>query len=441
MKRFLFLLLAICTLGLIAGCAQSTPSSESPQTTLPCQFKSAALEDYTIVYSAGNPHYAELANGLADHILEKYDQFLPVAQDADTPPAAYEIIIGDTNRSEAQGSIMEYSVTVEDGKLQIHAGGAFSAQQAIDYLCEQVFNGQEFTLDPGQYYQTSFLTDLQEITQGTTARIMSANVLADAFADSSYEKASYRAEIFAGMLLRYTPDVIGLQETDENWNTVLDGYLEKLESMHGISYARHLATFEDKVNYTSLLYRKDKFQPDDSGVNVFNWWNDASFHHNYHMRNISWAQFSSVSNPEETFIVANTHWSYRTEHANGNTHLAGSNTPIEANELREQCKNETNTFLSSLRQDYPQCPIILTGDFNTSLPFFTESGWTPTGFNIISQEAQETGKSISMVPDSDHFDHLFGTGSYHINLFGFFRDGNQHPLLTDHPFVYADFTF
>ena len=437
MKRCLFALLIAITIAL-TGCGSQTPATGN---NTPEGFQSCDLQNYVIVYGAGNPDYANLANRLADHILERYDVFLNIVQDTDAPSAQYAILLGDTSHSQRQSKIMEYSVTVNGGQFQICAGGSFSAEQAINYLCEQVFTGQEFTLENGEYYQTSFLTTSQELSDNTTVRIMSANVLADAFADSSYEKAHYRAEIFAGMLLSYTPDVLGLQETDENWNSILDAYLTKIENIYGLSYTRHLATYQDKVNYTSLLYRSDKFQVETSDVQVFNWWVDPSFHHNYHMRNISWAQFSSLENPDTRFILANTHWSYRTEHANGSTYLSGSNAPIAVDELRMQCKDETNAFLSSLMQTYPDMPILLTGDFNTSLPFFTESGWTPTSFRVISEEAQANNKAISRVPTSGHFDHIFGAGNYSINLYGFFNDTNDHQLLTDHPFVYADLNF
>jgi endonuclease/exonuclease/phosphatase family metal-dependent hydrolase len=285
------------------------------------------------------------------------------------------------------------------------------------------------------------LTKAYPLAENTTARIMTANILADAFADSSYNKASYRAEIFAGMLVAYTPDVIGLQEVDESWNQAIDDYLARLQSAHGITYSRHLATYEGKVNYTSLLYRSDKFKVEDSGVNPFTWWTDRSFNHNYHMRNISWAQFSSLADAGKKFIVANTHWSYRTEHADGKTYLANSATPIAANELREQCKNETNNFMSKLKQTYSGMPIFLTGDFNTSLSFFTQSGWTPTAFRIISEEAKTNGTSLSTVPVSGHYDHLFGTGNYTVRHYAFFTDTDYHNLLTDHPFAYADLAF
>ena len=435
-KTFLVFLVVLTVLCFAAGCGQKTPSDESGAvSTGPYQFRSDELANYVIVYSDENPDYFDLAYRLNEQIYTKYGKILNVIRSSNATPSQYEILLGDTGR------VMEYSVTVQDGKFRIHVGGSFSAEKAIDFLCQQVFNGQEFVLDSGEYYQTSFLTASQEITEDATARIMSANILADAFADSSYKEAHYRAEIFAGMLVSYTPDVLGIQEADENWNNVLDTYLKKIQKSHGITYERLLASYENKVNYSSLLYRSDKFKAETSDLSVFSWWTNKAFNHNYHMRNVSWARFSALDAPEKTFLVANTHWSYRTEHANGQTYLFGSNTPIAVNELRTQCKDETNRILSTLRQENPGVPIFLTGDFNTSLPFFTDSGWTPAAFRLISEEALNSGTSISLVPSSGHFDHLFGTGNYTIKHFAFFNNTNQHSLLTDHPFVYADLAF
>ena len=434
MKKTIFILLALLILvgiGLFAGCTQADTY----------QFKSSELENYVIVYAEENPDYFELANQLADRIYEKYGKTLTTLPDTIATPTKYEILLGDTVHDNRHSKVMEYSVTVADGKFKINVGGSFSAEKAVEFLCKNVFNGKELSLDCGEHYQKNLMTKRYDVTEGTTARIMSANILADAFADTSYNKAYYRAEIFAGMLVASTPDVVGLQEVDKAWDEVLDSYLVRIQNAYGITYSRYLTNHQDQLNYTSFLYRSDKLQAESSGVNVFDWWTDSTFGHDYHMRNVSWVQFSSLENKNETFIVANTHWSYRTEHADGKTYLTGSRKPIATDELREQCKNETNTFLSQLRQNYPEVPVLVTGDFNTSLSLFTQSGWTPTGFQLISEEAKRNGTSESDVPISGHFDHLFGAGNYTIKKFALLREDNQLSLLTDHPCVYADFTF
>ena len=421
-------LLLIVGIGLLSGCEQADAF----------QFKSSELEKYVIVYAEDDPDYFDLANRLADRIYEKYGVMLTTIPDVVATPQQYEIILGDTIHDNRYTQVMTYSVAVGNGKFKINVGGAFSAEKAIEFLCKNVFTGKELVLDRGLYYAKNLMTE-HEIAGYT--RIMSANILADAFADDTYKSASYRAEIFAGMLVACTPDVVGLQEADKNWDEALERYLIKLQQSHGLTYSRCLETYQDKINYTSLLYRSDKLKVEESGVNVFSWWMDGTFKHDYHMRNISWVQFSSLKNKGEKFIVANTHWSYRTEHADGRTYLTGSKKPIGTDELRVQCKEETNAFLSQLRQSHPGIPVVVTGDFNTSLTYFTDSGWTPMAFRLISEEARGNGTAESNVPISGHFDHLFGTGEYTVQKFAFLKGVNQLELLTDHPCVYADFTF
>lgn len=442
---FLIVIALVCT-ATLASCDTDESPSEPTGTAggggadAEYSFSSSELEKYVIVYGGGTNHY-RLALNLQQHIYSKYGKRLSVSRDVISDPAEYEILLGDTNRRASQGRIMEFSLEIDEGSCIINAGGAFSVEEAVKYLCEEIFDGREFALGAGEYCKKSFLEKSSQITEDSTVRVMSANLLADSFSDSSYKSAEYRAEIFAGMLISYTPDVLGLQETDAAWGDALDEYLIKLQENYGITYSRLLATYNDKVNYTSLLYRSDKLKVDESGLRDFSWWKDEAFNHSYHMRNISWAQFSTLDDTGKSFIVANTHWSYRTEHANGNTYLSGKDRPIGENELRIQCKDETNEFLSELRQSHSQMPIFLTGDFNTSLPFFTSSGWTPSDFRVISEEAKDNRTALSTVPESNHFDHIFGAGEYSVKLYEFFRDTNCHGLLTDHPFVYADVDF
>ena len=434
MKKTVFvslMFLIIVSIALMTGCDQQEQYA----------FKTSELSKYVIVYADDNPDYFELANKLSDRIFDQYGVLLSTIPDAIATPAEFEIVLGDTNRNEQPSKVMQYSVTVEDGKFKINVGGSFSAEKAVEFLCKNVFTGKELTLGSGEHYKKALMTKRYEITEGTSVRVMSANILADVFADDSYKNAYYRAEIFAGVLAAGMPDVVGLQEVDKNWDEILGSYLTRLEKAHGIVYSRCLATYEDKLNYTSFLYRSDKLKAENSGVNVFHWWTDSKFNHNYHMRNVSWVEFSGIENSNEKFVVANTHWSYRTEHADGRTYLSGSSKPIEANELREQCKNETNTFLAKLRQDHPGIPILVTGDFNTSLSFFADSGWTPISFKLISEEAKRNGTAASTVPVSGHYDHLFGAGEYTVKHYEFLKDVNELNRLTDHPIVFADLAF
>lgn len=219
--------------------------------------------------------------------------------------------------------------------------------------------------------------------------------------------------------------------------------MPRIAKIYSIQYSKCLGTYDGKVNYSSLLYRSDKFKVENSGLEPFSWWKDLGANYRYHMRNISWACFSSLENSSQKFMVANTHWSYRTEHADGKTYLTGSSTPIATDQLRQQCKNETSQYLTALKTTNSGTPIFLTGDFNTSLSYFTTSynSWTPASFKVISEQAKSAGKALSTVPTTGHYDHIFGCGNYTINSYEFFNSVNVHKLLTDHPFAYVDLAF
>ena len=247
---FLIVIALVCT-ATLASCDTDESPSEPTGTAggggadAEYSFSSSELEKYVIVYGGGTNHY-RLALNLQQHIYSKYGKRLSVARDVISDPAEYEILLGDTNRRAPQGRIMEFSLEIDEGSCIINAGGAFSVEEAVKYLCEEIFDGREFALEAGEYCKKSFLEKSSQITEGSTVRVMSANLLADSFADSSYKSAEYRAEIFAGMLISYTPDVLGLQETDAAWGDALDEYLIKLQENYGITYSRLLATYNDK---------------------------------------------------------------------------------------------------------------------------------------------------------------------------------------------------
>jgi len=456
MKRIsllIFVLALAFTALLITGCNEGETPSETQSDTQPTQsdtqapteepdegpyiFRTEKLGKYTIVFDSDNSEYARLASQLKRHISQRYGESLTIKRDKDLEPSRYEILIGDTDRYEPCGRIMEYSVRVDGCRFIINTGGAYSAEKAIDELCKTVFNGGEVELSDGEYYKKSLLPEITDAAEGRSARLMSANILADSFADEKWNNANYRAELFAGVLVTYTPDAIGVQEADGNWDKALDAYIEIIKREYGIEYTRLLDSYEDKLNYTSLIYRSDRFKVEDSGVKVFGWWTDSAFNHGYHMRNISWAELCSLEG-EDRFVIADTHWSYRTEHSGGNVTLSGGTKPIEANELRTQCKDETNAFLAQLRESKPDTPIFALGDFNTSLVFFTQYGWLAEGFGVLSEEAKTAGTASSEVPDSGHYDHIFGTGDYFVAHFELIGGTDTHKLLSDHSFACAD---
>jgi mRNA deadenylase 3'-5' endonuclease subunit Ccr4 len=69
----------------------------------------------------------------------------------------------------------------------------------------------------------------QPLTEGSTLRIMTSNILADRWVSGrNYGSVAKRAEMYAGVLMVYRPSLVGVQETDDPWTKNLPYYLDYL---------------------------------------------------------------------------------------------------------------------------------------------------------------------------------------------------------------------
>ncbi|MBO7186888.1 MAG: endonuclease/exonuclease/phosphatase family protein [Clostridia bacterium] len=399
-------------------------------------FSTSNLSKYSIVYDSNESDTYTAAVTLQACFLIKYGIDLTIKSDRYSKDSNCEILIGDTNRYSASGKVMKYSVTVDGATLKINVGGLYSAQKAMEYLTQNVFTGKQVNLASGEYYSKSFITNTQGLTSGTTARIMTSNVLADEFNTSAdYNLASYRAEIYAGILGAYTPDVIGVQETDDNWNKVLDRYLAKVNREYSTNYQRAVTTYNDKVNFSSIIYRADKFTLNNSGYTNFTWKSDANLpNDNYYMRGVAWVQLTSKTNSSKKLVLANTHWSYGSEYQNIKL---TNGTTVTLHYCKGLCKNETVTKINSLKSTYSGMPLFLTGDFNASASWFTSGGTYASFSNTCSLLSSKVNKT----PGTGTYDHIFGTGTYTVKSFVYIDGINEIDLLSDHPFAYSDVSF
>ena len=126
MKKVLVFVLILLLWGcVLTGCGSepTLPEETKPETKTeteavrPYQFTTDQLAQYVIVYEGANPDFAGLASELADHLVNQYGVFLTTAKDTASQPAPFEILLGDTNRTEGVSKVMEYSVTVRKVSL------------------------------------------------------------------------------------------------------------------------------------------------------------------------------------------------------------------------------------------------------------------------------------------------------------------------------------
>ena len=428
---------------------------------LPSNFDPGSLGVYSIVYPAQPLGLQALALSLHDAIQTATGNDLPVYLDtAASSESVFEILVGNTNRTLSKkcyaeaSSIMHYEIVAENGKLQLMIGGPYSGMKCVEKFTARILEKKE-KLDNGSYYATDLATDSQPLTTGADIRVMSSNVLAYQWGEAKYSNlypVSTRCEIYAGVLLRFRPDFVGVQEADEPWSKALPYYLKVMAEKDHVVYTElvgrvsHLG--KSVVNFSPILYRSDLYQADESGCKVF----EANYQESYCQRVGTYAKFTSRTDPTRQLILVNTHWAHETE------------------ESILSCINEEAALVQQLETKYPNVPVFCTGDFNSDYrkpptdeptnprnryEFFQQfvnqiSGTiasdaartkgvliTPGGCRA---SANKMGESVERAIDYDFIDHIVVSGGYADVLRHDTIRSNGCHVMSDHSPIYADFS-
>ncbi len=379
------------------------------------------LSDYTIVYETERDGYAEIANQLRNSLLAM-GYSLRVAADTALPyvNGAKEILVGNTNRSASQAlyavqpDLMTYSVVIGETYLQLVSGGPYSASVCADELCSKFIITSNKAFKSGELLKGDINLDNSDLATEADLRIMTANVLAARWA-TTYNNCPpvvQRAEIFAASLVSGRPDVIGVQESDNEWIKILPYYLAVIKEKYGMEYEwifedwkSDLQTFvSEGQTLTTMIYRSDKYTLEDSGIQNIDGWNKKE----YNLRLLEWGLFSEKQNPAHRFIVCNTHWSLSTESA----------------AWQAQSVQLSIDTIRSLQDKYSNVPIFQTGDYNSTndqgslyTKFLAESG----AFDAMLTAAENgvrindcggcAGIGVWRGANSSYIDHIACVGS------------------------------
>lgn len=386
------------------------------------------LKNFSIIYSSSLSGCDVAAKLLRDFISDRCGDVLSVASDKNTPVSAYEFLVGPTNRTESVDfavknptDLLGFTMGIENGKFVINAGAYTCKLAAQRFSAKYLFSGESSVNIPGgEVTSASFLKKTNvPLAQGADLRIMTANILAE-FASWGAETTVYeRAEIFASVLQVYSPDVVGVQEVTPQWDEMIPYYSgDKYEFIH-------MKTQDGFVNYSTIIYKKDKYNVIDSGVMYF------STEGKSNIRLVTWGVFEDKITSDR-FIVFNSHWCWDTfEHAN-----------IQAREESALIKQVTEKY---------NYPYFCTADYNTKQDtenynyFLSLTGAIDAkyaardagvllnisgGCGALGTPRGETGNSI---------DHIFMTPS--IKIFAFETVViNQTWDLSDHSPKYCDVT-
>ncbi len=420
-------------------------------TAFPAGFSVKNICEYSIVYANNGMSMQSIARSVQEAI-ESATGFEPdIYADTERAEGSFEILVGETNRSLSERSyretsrMMEYEIVVEGCQLQLAFGGYYSGQKLVNEFSRKMLKSKQELFASGGYYKTDLANVEQELTAGADVRIMSANVLSYRWGEASNSNvlpAAQRAEIFAGVLLRYRPDATGLQETDEPWQQVLPWYLERMKEKDGVEYTFLFGTLagEEKtmVNFSTIVYRSDLYQLDESGFRIFSIWDVTP---NYYQRVATYVKLTAKADPQKQFALVNTHWAH------------------EDHETVNACAVEQAALVNELKAKYAGVTVFCTGDYNN----LSTREWGDRYLNqlvagvsgrIASAVAKEKGvlitpggcrgsaknmhENVLREVDNDFIDHVIISGSTADVVRHDTIRSNMTHVLSDHSMIYAD---
>ena len=421
------------------------------ETVIPTGFSVKNIREYTIVYASNWLNIKNLANKLQKNIQDKTGVVIDVCADTEVSEGKYEILLGETNRGlskrcyENTSRIMEYEYVVEQCKIQFAFGGCYTGEKSVEDFSILILRNEDDVLTTGGYYRKDFSTEEQPLTSGSDIRIMSANVLAYRWGESQHSNVlpvAQRAEIFAGVLLNYSPDAVGAQEMDQPWQQAFPWYLERMAKLDGVEYTylHSTATHEGKtmINFSSIIYRSDMYELVETGCRVFSIWEKTP---SYFQRVASYVKLTAKNDSSKEFALVNTHWAH------------------EDHETVNACAVEQAALVNELKAKYEGVSVFCTGDYNN----LSTREWRDTYLNqlvadingkIASVEAKSKGvlitpggcrasakdmrESIMRDVDNTFIDHIISSGGANTVMRHDTIRANGCNVLSDHSPIYAD---
>lgn len=331
---------------------------------LPDGFDMAELSETQIVYATNLDGYRVVAETIHDRVKSVYNIDLPIYPDDESPVSSREILIGETNRELSRsyyannGYIMKYDVVAKSGRLQVLCGGSFSARKAVEYLNSNLFtsSNSKKVLGQGSYTSKNMLASNMARPSGTDARIMTLNIMPYTLGEAEYANIlpiRERVEIFAGMLIASSPDVLGLQEACYKWQEQIPHYIEELNEHYGLGYEFVLSSYKGQNNYSPMIYRADKYDAVECKYQHYDYHTSSANSNGVYVRGAAQLVLQSKTNSAERFIVINSHWDH-----------GGQVTTARPYQMNE-CASSEAAIVASYKAKYPNYRIFCIGDFNS----------------------------------------------------------------------------
>ena len=403
---------------------------------LPTSFSLNDIAGYTIVYSDETEGYLDAAQSIQERIERDTEITLPIVKDTESNETPREILIGKTNRHLSSKCykdgtrLMEYKLVLEKGQIQIVCGGPFSAKMAGYMFSNTVLKNANTTLEVGTNLEGDLATESIALNENADVRIMSANVLSEgAIKDfNQFPISAQRAEIFAKILVNYTPDIIGTQEMDPNYHEPMKKYFKIIKDTYGIEYSMTETAHNGAPLHSPIIYRSDKFKLDYQNFSPMSYLPDP--YENEYSVGISSAKFTSLEDPTLEVALVTAHWHWEKEGV--------SEIPKQYYDAKEMAET-----VEYLRSTYPNAHVFCTGDFNSHR--FERKYLNQLIEDIDGEIASDIAiaKGVfkaSFKHQGQLIDHIIGkAGSFDVLLHS--PTKNKSGNLTDHQPIFADIQF
>ncbi len=319
---------------------------------------------------------------------------------------------------------MEHAIEQKDGMLVLAGHTAWTATDAVNEFISTYLAGKSGEVAVGEISSLSAMTAAEPLYREADMRIMTYNVLG--VADNHLDRYPY----VIAQIRRYLPDILGMQESPK---TVHNQVIDAVKDVYAEAHKWH-DDANDIVNYTPILYRKDKYKVLESGCIFL-----RSRYTGTNTKSIAWAVFEALEGGDK-FIVTNLHGSLISDSYN----IPGSNS-VEGAAWRVDNVAQMVEKLNELKAKYGDLPTFSTGDFNFNEDAQAFKDAVAAGLTTAEKAATvsavtgiKTTHTVGQAPASGKsIDHIFVNDKVSVYVHEVVRD-DEALKGSDHCAVYAD---
>lgn len=347
-----------------------------------------------------------------------------------------EILVGLTNRKESNdvhASLErdQYAIKAVGEKLVIVGYDSYATVSAVDYFVSTFLSAKisgSFEIDNTYEYRGEASLRKVALSDEATYRIMTWNL-----GCMVSEEKNGQLEC-VDILLRYLPDVMGLQECNA---AVHSKVLKNLPDFYAFANKTH--NNSSTVNYTPIIYNKDLFTLLKSDIV----WLRGRYT-GTNTKSLNWAVFEDKNGVK--FALINYHGAVCSNSYKGFENYTSAQLSDQATTWKLDNVVQVIEIKNAIVAEFGNIPIMVSGDNNFNSSSQPYKNLAADGFvdaeltaRVSKMTGYKTSYSYGSVPGSGlSIDHIFGLNNVDF-AFHYIVRGDDVWKASDHCPVYVDF--